>query len=249
RAFVDESAIDAAGLKPARAALDAIAAAHSYEDIAALMGRPDLQAKSPMDFGIGIDAKNPDRYLTVVHQGGLGLPDRDYYLKDDPKFQEIRTQYQAHLEKMLSLAGVSDAAAKAAQILALETKIAECHWPRAKLRERDLTYNLRSLTQLEQMAPQYSWQAMFTAAGLQDRKEMNVAQPDVIEKLAKVFTSVPVGVWQSYLEVHYLDAHAALLPKAFDTESFDFFGRKLNGQQEQRERWKRAVTAVNDELG
>ena len=113
-AFLDQAAIDAAGLKPAQPALDAIAAAHSYEDIAALMGRPDLQAKSPMDFGIGIDAKNPDRYLTVVHQGGLGLPDRDYYLKDDPKFQEIRTQYQAHLEKMLSLAGVSDATAKAA---------------------------------------------------------------------------------------------------------------------------------------
>lgn len=249
RAFLNQRAIDAAGLKPAQPALDAIAAAHSYEDIATLMGRPELQLKSPMDFGIGIDAKNPDRYLTIVEQGGLGLPDRDYYLKDEPKFQEIRTQYQAHLEKMLSLAGVADAATKAAQILALETKIADCHWPRAKLRERDLTYNLRSLTQLEQMAPEYSWQAMFTAAGLQDRKEVNVGQPDVIEKLAKVFTSVPVGVWQTYLEVHYLDAHAAVLPGQFDAEAFDFFGRKLNGQQEQRERWKRAVASVNNELG
>jgi putative endopeptidase len=249
RAFLDEDAIDAAGLKPARPALDAIAAARSYEDIAQLMGRPDLQLKSPMEFGIGIDAKNPDRYLTIVAQGGLGLPDRDYYLKDDAKFQEIRIQYQAHLEKMLTLAGAADAAAQAPQILALETKMAEVEWPRAKLRERDLTYNPRSLAQLEQMAPEYSWKAMLGAGGLQDRAEVNVAQPDAIEKLAKVFTSVPVGVWQSYLEVHYLDAHAALLPKAFDTESFDFFGRKLNGQQEQRERWKRAVTAVNDELG
>jgi predicted metalloendopeptidase len=249
RAFLDESAIDAAGLKPAQPALDAIAAAHSYEDIAQLMGRPDLQLKSPMEFGIGIDAKNPDRYLTIVAQGGLGLPDRDYYLKDDAKFQEIRSQYQAHLEKMLTLAGAADAAAKAPQILALETKLAEVEWPRAKLRERDLTYNLRSLPQLEQMAPEYSWKAMLGAAGLQNRSEVNVAQPDAIEKLSKVFTSVPVGVWQSYLEVHYLDAHAATLPKPFDAESFDFFGRKLNGQQEQRERWKRAVAAVNGELG
>jgi putative endopeptidase len=249
RAFLDESAIDAAGLKPAQAALDAIAAARSYEDIAALMGRPDLQAKSPMDFGIGIDAKNPDRYLTIVHQGGLGLPDRDYYLKDESKFQEIRTQYQAHLEKMLSLAGVSTAAAKAAQILALETKIAECHWPRAKLRERDLTYNLRSIAQLEQMAPQFPWKAMLAAGGLKDRTEVNVGQPDAIEKLAKVFTSVPVAVWQAYIEVHYLDAFAAVLPKQFDAEQFDFFGRKLNGQQEERERWKRAVAAVDSELG
>jgi predicted metalloendopeptidase len=249
RAFLDQNAIDAAGLKPAQPALDAIAAAHSYEDIAALMGRPDLQLKSPMDFGIGIDAKNPDRYLTIVGQGGLGLPDRDYYLKDEPKFQEIRTQYRAHLEKMLSLAGAGDAAAKATQILALETKIADCHWPRAKLRERDLTYNLRSLAQLEQMAPTYPWKSMFTAASLQDRTEVNVAQPDAIEKLAKVFAGVPVEVWQSYLEVHYLDSFAAVLPKQFDAESFDFFGRKLNGQQEQRDRWKRAVAAVNDEMG
>ena len=248
-AFLDESAIEAAGLKPAQPALDAIAAARSYDDIAQLMGRPDLQLKSPMEFGIGIDAKNPDRYLTIVAQGGLGLPDRDYYLKDDAKFQEIRTQYQAHLEKMLNLAGAPDAATKAPQILALETKMAESEWPRAKLRERDLTYNLRSFAQLEQLAPEYSWKAMLGAAGLQDRKEVNVAQPDAIEKLAKVFTSVPVGVWQSYLEVHYLDAHAAVLPRPFDAETFDFFGRKLNGQQEQRERWKRAVAAVNGELG
>ena len=249
RALLDEKAIDAAGLKPAQPALDAIAAAHSYEDIARLMGRPDLQLKSPMEFGIGIDARNPDRYLTIVAQGGLGLPDRDYYLKDDARFQEIRSQYQAHLEKMLSLAGAPDAAAKAPQILALETKMAESEWPRAKLRERDLTYNLRSLAQLEEMAPGYSWKAMFGAAGLQDRSEVNVAQPDAIEKLAKLFTSVPVEVWQSYLEAHYLDAHAAVLPEPFDAESFDFFGRKLNGQQEQRERWKRAVAAVNSELG
>ena len=248
-AFLDQNAIDAAGLKPAQPALDAIAAARSYDDIAALMGRPDLQLKSPVDFGIGIDAKNPDRYLTIVGQGGLGLPDRDYYLKDDPKFQEIRAQYRAHLEKMLSLAGAADAAAKATQILALETKMADCHWPRARLRERDLTYNLRSLAQLEQMTPGYPWKSMFTAAGLQDRSEVNVAQPDAVEKLAKVFTSTPVEVWQSFLVVHYLDSFAAVLPKQFDAESFDFFGRKLNGQQEQRERWKRAVAAVNDELG
>jgi putative endopeptidase len=248
-AFLDQAAIDAAGLKPAQPALEAIAAARSYEDIATLMGRPDLQLKSPMDFGIGLDAKNPDRYLTIIAQGGLGLPDRDYYLKDEPKLQEIRTQYQAHLEKMLSLASVPDAAANAAQILALETKMAECQWPRAKVRERDLTYNLRSLVQLEQMAPEFSWKALFAAAGLQDRKEVNVAQPDAIEKLAKVFRSVPVPVWQSYLEAHYLDTYAAVLPKQFDAEAFDFFGRKLNGQQEQRERWKRAVASVNSELG
>jgi len=249
RAFLDQSAIDAAGLKPAQPALEAIAAAHSYEDIATLMGRPDLELKSPMLVMIGIDAKNPDRYLTMIRQGGLGLPDRDYYLKQEERFQQIRTQYRTHLEKMLTLAGAADAAVKAGQILELETKIADCHWPRTKLRERELTYNLRSRTELEQLAPAFPWKALLAAAGLQDRTQVNVGQPDAVAKLGAVFTSVPVGVWQSYLEVHYLDTFAAVLPKQFDAESFDFYGRKLNGQQEQRERWKRAVEAVNDELG
>jgi len=248
-AFLDEKAIEAAGLKPAQPALDAIAAAHSYEDIATLMGRPDLQLKSPMDYGIDIDEKNPDRYLTIIGQGGLGLPDRDFYLKEEPKFQEIRTQYREHLQKMLTLAGVADAATKAGQILELETKIADCHWPRAKLRERDLTYNLRSLPDLEKLAPTFPWQALLGAGGLQDRKEVDIAQPDAIAKLATVFSNTPIATWQAYLEVHYLDTFAPVLPQAFDAEAFDFYGRKLNGQQQQRERWKRAVAAVNRTLG
>jgi putative endopeptidase len=249
RAFMDESAIEAAGLKPTRPALDAIAAAHSYQDIATLMGRPDLVLKSPIAVGISTDQKNPDRYLTDLGQSGLGLPDRDYYLNQDAKFQEIRDQYRAHLEKMLALAGEHDAAGQARQILELETKIADSHWPRAKRRERDLTYNLRTFTDLERLTPDFPWKALLAASGLQDRQEFNVVEPDAVEKLGKLFTTVPVPVWQSYLEVHYLDSFAAVLPKPFDAEAFDFYGRKLNGQQEQRERWKRAVSAVSGELG
>jgi putative endopeptidase len=249
RAFMDESAIEAAGLKPAQPALNAIGAAHSYQDIATLMGRPDFGLKSPIAVGIGTDEKNPDRYLTDIAQSGLGLPDRDYYLNPDAKFQEIRDQYRAHLEKMLALAGEHDAAGQARQILELETKMAEDHWPPTKRRERELTYNLRTATDLKHLTPEFPWKNLLTASGLQDRKEFNVVEPDAIEKLGKLFTTVPVGVWQSYLEVHYLDSFAAVLPKPFDDEAFDFYGRKLDGQQEQRERWKRAVSAVSEELG
>ena len=249
RAFLDEKAINAAGLKPAEPVFRAIAAAHSYQDLATLMGRPDLGLESPIGFGIGVDEKNPDRYLVSVDQAGLGLPDRDYYLKSDAKSQTIRAQYRAHLAKMLSLAGDSDVDAKAQQILELETQIAECHWPRAKLRDRDLTYNLRTLKDLELLAPTFPWRDFFAPATLLDRKDFDVGQPDAIEKLAKLFTTTPVSVWQSYLKVHYLDESAAVLPKAFDEESFDFFRRKLGGQQEQRPRWKRAVSAVNRALG
>ena len=179
-AFLNQNAIDAAGLKPAQPALDAIAAARTDRDIATLMGRPDLQLKAPIDFGVSIDSKNPDRYLTIIAQGGLGLPDRDFYLKDEPKFQEIRTQYKAHLEKMLTLAGIGDGANKAAQILDVETKLAEAHWPRAKLRDRDLTYNIRTLAQLEKEAPQFPFVQLFAAGGLEDRKEYNLAHPDAV---------------------------------------------------------------------
>ncbi len=251
RAFLDQAAIDAKGIEPAKPALDAISAARSYQDIAILMGRPDLGLESPVNYAIGVDAKNPDRYLVDLGQGGLGLPDRDYYLKSDTKSQTIRDQYRAHLAKMLTLAGEpgSDADVKATQILELETRIAECHWPRAKLRERDLTYNLRTLKELEQLAPVYPWKSFFAAGDLQDRPQFNVGQPDAIEKLAKLFPTVPITLWQSYLKVHYLDSVASVLPKAFDEEAFDFYGHKLNGQEEQRPRWKRAVRAVNAAMG
>jgi putative endopeptidase len=249
RAYLDQSAINAAGLKPARPALAAIAAARSYPDIATLMGRPDLGLESPIGFGISVDEKNPDRYLVEVAESGLGLPDRDYYLKTDTKFQTIREQYRAHLAKILSLAGESDTDAKAVRILELETHIAAYHWPRAKVRERDLTYNLRALHDLEQTAPAFPWREFFASAGLAERDEFDVAEPDAVASLAKLFTTVPVDVWQSYLEVHYLDSVAAVLPQAFDDEHFAFFGRKLNGQEQQRPRWKRAVSAVNGALG
>jgi putative endopeptidase len=249
RAFLDEGAINAAGLKPVQPALDAIASARTYQDIATLMGRPDLGLDSPIGVGIGLDEKNPDRYITGVSQSGLALPDRDYYLSKDAKFQEIRDQYRSHLEKMLALAGDNDAATEAKAIVELETKIAEVHWPRAKRRERELTYNLRTFTQLEQLAPTFPWKALLRPQGLDDRKEFNVAELDAIENLGKLFSTVPVSVWQSYLRAHYLDSVAGVLPKAFDDETFDFHGRKLNGQQEKRERWKRAVSAVSGALG
>jgi putative endopeptidase len=249
RAYLDQTAINAAGLNRARPAIAAIAAARSYPDIATLMGRPDLGLESPIGFGISVDEKNPDRYLVDVAESGLGLPDRDYYLKTDTKFQTIREQYRAHLAKMLSLAGESDTDAKAVRILELETHIAAYHWPRVKRRERDLTYNLRALHDLEQAAPAFPWREFFAPPGLADRHEFDVAEPDAVEALAKLFTTVPVDVWQSYLEVHYLDRVAAVLPQTFDDERFDFFGRKLNGQEQQRPRWKRAVSAVNDALG
>ncbi|HEX8784177.1 MAG TPA: M13 family metallopeptidase N-terminal domain-containing protein, partial [Steroidobacteraceae bacterium] len=136
RAYLDTDAIDRAGLAPARAGLEAIAAARSHEDLARLMGRPDLRLTTPVAFGIAPDEKDPDHYMVLIAQSGLGMPDRDYYLKDEPVYTELRAKYAAHIERLLKLAGRTDGAEAAKSILELETQIATAHWPRAKRRER-----------------------------------------------------------------------------------------------------------------
>jgi putative endopeptidase len=249
RAYLDTKAIDAAGLRPARPALEAIAKAHSHQDIARLMGRPDLGLESPIGAGIGTDDKNPDRYLVGIGQAGLGLPDRDYYLKPDPQFAALRDAYRRHLENVFKLADQPDSVAKSQAVFDLETRIAQLHWPRAKRRDRDLTYNIRTLAQLQELAPTFPWTDFFQPQGLAQRTEYDVAELDAVGQLGKLFTQIPVTTWQAYLTVHYLDGNASVLPKPFDEEHFDFYGRQLSGQLQQKERWKRAVAAASGALG
>ncbi len=173
--YIDVGAIDQLGLEPARPALNDIAAAKTHGDIARLMGRPDLGLDTPINPGVTIDEKNPDRYIVGIGQSGLNLPDRDYYLKDDPALKEIRTKYVAHVEKMLSLAGEAEPAKQAQAIFALETEIAKRHWPAAKRRERELTYNLRTRAELDTLARNYPWKDLLGAAGFDDQKEYVVA--------------------------------------------------------------------------
>jgi putative endopeptidase len=249
RAYLDTGTIEHKGLEPAQLGLQAIAAARTHEQLAQLMGRPDLGFKSPLFAAISPDQKNPDRYIVVITQSGLSLPDRDYYLKDGPVFVALRAKYTAHVERMLTLAGEKNPAAAAASILDIETRIAQAHWPAAKRRERDLTYNLRTRAELEQLTPGFPWQPFLAAEGLANQPEFVVRELDAVQALAKLFNDIPVDRWHAYFEYQYLAATADVLPAAFDSERFDFYGRALNGQPEQRERWKRAVTALNAGLG
>ncbi len=213
------------------------------------MGRPDLDLKAPLGVGITTDQKNPDRYIVVIVQSGLSLPDRDYYLKDDPVFTNLRAKYQTHVERMLTLAGEKNAAAQAASILDIETRIAKVHWPAAKRRERDLTYNLRTRAELDQLSPGFPWQPLLAAQGLDGQTEFVVRELDAVQALSALFKQIPVERWHAYFEYQYLAANADVLPAAFDAERFDFYGHILNGQPQQRERWKRAVAALNGGLG
>jgi putative endopeptidase len=248
-AFLDTDAIDGRGLEPARRALDAIEHLKTHEQIAALIATPGMPLDGPISWGITLDEKNPDRYIVGVGQSGLSLPDREYYLKTDPQFAQIRAQFKAHVAKMLSLAGHRNAGQEAAEILALETAIAKQSWALEKRRDRNATYNLRTVSELESEAPDYPWETALKASELGGVKEVVVSELSAMAPLAKLFKATPVSTWRSYLVNRFLTAEASVLPKAFDRENFDFYGRILNGQPAQRPRWKRAVQATNAALG
>jgi putative endopeptidase len=248
-AYSDTAGIDKKGFAPAKASLDAIAAAKTLEDVVKLMGRPDLPVETPIGMEVSLDEKNPDRYVVGVGQSGLGLPDREFYLKKEQQFVEIRTKYEAHITKVLSMVADKKAAANAKAILALETQIAERHWPIADRRERDKTYNPRTIAELQKEAPQFPWKPYLEAQGYGTETSVIVAENTAIPKLAQLFAATPVATWKAYMTYHFLRASADVLPSELDKEVFDFAGRTLNGQPEQRERWKRAVSAVNGALG
>jgi putative endopeptidase len=249
RSYLDTDAIERAGMSSAKPVLEAIAVARTHEEIAAFMGRPELRLTAPVRFDIDPDAKDPDHYMVEVFQGGLGLPDRDYYLKDDAVYKELRAKYAAHIERLLTIAGQADAAAAAKSIVDLETRIATAHWPRAKTRERDLTYNPYTREALAAFAPGFPWPQLLTGAQLGTQPRLIVFEPDAVQSLGTLFREIPVERWRQYLLYHYLAGNADTLPKAFDDEVFDFYGRTLHGREQQQARWKRAVAAVDAGLG
>ena len=248
-AFLDTDAIDARGLAPAAAALGEIDAARSHAAVARLMARGDLGLPAPIDLSVTLDRKNPDRYVVNVTHGGLSLPDRDFYLRDDEQFAALRRQFEAHVERLLTLAGRPDPAGSARAILALETGIARLHWPRAERRDRDKTYNARSRAELATLAPEYPWDAMFSAAELGGVRDVIVAEVTAIEPLARLFRATPVESWRQYLAYQYLRSRARVLTGTIDREVFDFYGHQLSGQPQLKMRWRRAVDATNGALG
>ena len=246
-AYMDQAAIEANGLQPAEPDLKKIEAAASKTDIAKLFGLPGFA--SLFDLDLPPDLKNPDRYSVVISQSSLGLPDRDYYLKDDPKLQEFRTRYVAYIEQMLTLGGVPEPGVKAKEIMAYETAVAQAQWPIEKRRDVDATYNPRTKKQLLEYAPGFPWQAFMDASSVGGRQELILSELTAIHDLSELFKRTPLPTLKAYLTFHYLSDHAAYLPKRLDDARFAFYGQTLRGQPQQRERWKRAVDEVNGALG
>jgi putative endopeptidase len=246
-AYLDQAAIESNGLAPVQDDLKRISAASSRKDIASLFGMAGFA--SLFDLDLPPDLKNPDQYSVVISQSHLGLPDRDYYLKDDPKLHEFREKYTAYIEQILTLGGIPEPQAKARDIMAFETEAAKLQWPIEKRRDVDATYNPRTKTQLVAYAPGFAWQSFLDASEIGSRQELIVSELTAIRDLSELFNRTPLPTLKAYLSFHYLSDHAPYLPKRFDDARFDFYGRTLRGQPQQRERWKRAVDEVNDSLG
>ncbi len=213
-AYLDQAAIEANGLGPVQDDLKRISAASSKQDIATVFGLAGFA--SLFDIDLPPDLKNPDQYSVVISQSHLGLPDRDYYLKDDPKLQEFRTQYTAYIEKILTLGGIPDAHAKARDIMAFETEAAKLQWPIEKRRDVDATYNPRTKAQLLAYAPGFAWQSFLDASEIGSRQELILSELDAIKDLAALFNRTPLPTLKAYLTFHYLSDHAPHLPQRFD---------------------------------
>jgi putative endopeptidase len=247
--YLDTEAIDSAGLTPIAAQLQAIADVDSQLQLIELFGRVDLDGnQSPIEAGIDIDRMNPERWIVDVSVGGLGLPDRDYYLEDSARFSDIRAAYQAHIEKMLTLIGFDNAATAAQAVMALETSIAEVLWPRSQRRNRDLTYNLMSLEALQAAYPNFAWRGYFAANGVVP-EEINLRYPSATGPVLDIIANTDLNTWKAYLSYHLLTRNAFALAQEIDDATFDFYGRVLRGQPEQQERWRRGVGLVSGRNG
>lgn len=248
-AYLDTDAINAAGLAPAQSDLARITSAQTHEDIVRIMGAPDMPVATPIGLSVTLDERNPNRYVVGMSHDGLSLPDREYYLSNEQQMRDLRTALEAHVGRMLTLANYPDPAGSARAIVALETEIARRHWPIDQRRQRELTYNLRTRDQIRAINSRFPWDAYFEAAEFQGVSEAVISELSAMGPLSQLLLATPVATWRAYLTYHYLSNTANVLPAAFDAENFDFYGKTLSGQPEQRERWKRAVRATNGALG
>ncbi|GBR08564.1 metallopeptidase [Acetobacter oeni LMG 21952] len=250
--FMDETAIEKLGAAPLSADLAAIRAVKTPADFARLLGTGQTTFQtSGFSLGIMPDAKDPTRFAVYVDQDGLGMPDRDYYLK--PEFAAKKQAYQAYIVKMLGLAGWPDAVARAGDIVALETSIAGVHWARADMRDPDKTYNARSLTELTALAQGFDWTSWLSGAGISpqqaDAAKLIVGEPSAIAGQAKILGAAKLPVLQAWLAFHLAGNAATYLSSPFVNASYEFNRKTLAGQPQLAVRWKRGADVTESAMG
>jgi predicted metalloendopeptidase len=249
---MDEAGIAAAGTKPIEGWMKDVGKVKDAAGLMTTVGKMHA-ASIPGLFGLGVegDFKDPNTNIGQMFQGGLNLPDRDYYLSEDPAKKDIRDKYVAFVAKMFEMYGDKpDAAkAKAGRVLAFETELAKNSRPRAELRDPDKTYNKLDREGLQKLTPKLDWDAYFKAMGHPEVTQLNVAVPEFFQGLEKLAYATEPATLQAYLQWDVLHDAAPALPKNFDDENFNFYGKTLQGQKEQQARWKRCVAQTDGALG
>ena len=248
--FMDEAAINAKGTDPIKPWLAQIDGAKDKTALAVEMAKLARYGIGGIfGMGVGQDSKDPQTYVVNLGQGGLGLPDRDYYLKDDPKLADTREKYKTYLATMLGFVGAPDAATRANAIFNFEKSIAQVHWTRIESRDADKRYNKLTFADIESKAPGFPWAAYVAQNGMGGRPYYLVGQPSAIAGEAKVFADTPLPVLQDYMKLRVLRAYANYLAKPVVDANFAFTGTVLSGTPEQQVRWKRGVAATSGALG
>ncbi len=246
-AFMDEARIEALGAQPLAAQLERIKAAASRDDLIAFMGDHGTQSRSLFGVFISPDAKNPRAYAVNISTSGLGLPDKDYYLK--PSFAEIKGKYELYVADMLNLVGWPDAAASAKEVVAFETRLAEASWERAERRNRDKTYNPMASADLAAFSPGFDFKRLLAASDLAAVERVVLTDNTAFPKKAAIYAQTPLSTLKAWLAFSVADNSAPYLSKAFVERHFEFRSKTLSGQPELKARWKRGVSTTNSALG
>ena len=248
--FMDRKGRDAKGIAPIQPELKAIDAIASYDDLAAYFGKANRAGVSiPFSVSVMSDFKDPTKHTLITWQGGLGLPEREYYLSNDAKMTDIRKKYVAHIEKMFQLTNMPNAAESAAKIMALETALASQQMKKEDTRDIVKLYNVYAVKDLKTLMPDFNWTAMLKNAGVDREKKLVVTQVDYTKNLNNLIKNTPIDTWKTYLKWGVINGSAGLLTTALDKQNFEFYGKNLYGTESQQEDWKRAVEMVNGGLG
>lgn len=255
RSFMDTLIIEELGLSPIQPELDRIDALAAHDDLVDFWGQQQqYRFGTPVNVFVSIDLMQSDRHITSASQSGLGLPDRDFYLRDDERSRQLLDEYRNYIKRLWEaaewdLAGWGNSDDAAERILDLESSIAENHWTRVENRDRQATYNKKTIAELSEMAPDFDWQRMLEQTGLGEINELVVRQPSYLQAFSEMWEDVALEDWKAYLRFHLLRRSASALSSNLADIHFDFYGRVLSGQEEQRSRERRTVSTTESVLG
>jgi putative endopeptidase len=252
-ACMDTATIEKKGIAPIKPSWAEVARLKSAKEIPGLLAELENQGTPDgfFDFEVGVDEKDSSKQIAELYQGGISLPDRDYYIVDNKHFADIRAKYVAHVTKMFTLAGDTpdEAAKEAAAVMEIETAMAKASMSRTDLRNPENRYHIYTDAELAALTPDFDWSVYFTKSGIGHFDTLNVGTPDFFKALDGLLENEPLTTWKSYLRWQVLHGQAQELPKAFFDENFDFFARTLAGQQEPQPRWKQCTGKTDQALG